>query len=929
MKLNFNKLIIFLSLLFLNVKALGQVTTQELFPNGENEITIIVDLKKAKDSRAVGLLGKSSDIYLWSGAGSSLGGNAFQYQPSGQSNFSLPFEKGKMNALGNDVWSIKLTPRSFYSVPSGTPIAKIGLLVKNGDGKSQTEDFVLNLYSGPLAVKWLSPSEKFTLTEVNSPQIFRAKFSSKAKAELRQGSTIIWSQANTDSLLLNYTIGSEAGKSYPFILKLESGNVSIEDTIQLFTKPQVSIKERPAGIQDGITYVGDQVYLSLYAPLKTFVYVVGEFSNWKIDPKYLMYRSTDENRFWIDLGAFPPGVEIAYQYYIDGTLTLADPLSDKILDPNNDPFINTKTYPNLKKYPSGASGIVSVFESGQKEYPWTIKNFLRPKQNNLHIYELLIRDFVADKRYATVADSLPYLKRLGINALELMPVIEFSGNDSWGYNPIFYYAPDKAYGTKNDLKYLIDKCHENGIAVILDMVLNQADYENPYVRMYWDGSKPSANSPFFNVTATHPFSVFYDFNHESLHTQWLVDRVCQYWLTEFKVDGFRFDLSKGFTQVNSGSNTDLWGKYDASRIKIWKRIFNKIRSYDPTAYVILEHFAENLEEKELAENGMMLWANAKFDMTKILQAYTNTYDWISYKSRGFPKAHLVNYIESHDEERLMVELSGSGARKVFSATEKLDRMKLGAALFYLIPGPKMIWQFGEWGYDVSINTNGRTGAKPLLWNYLQDANRVKLLGVYQHLANLKLSKSIFQTEDFRLDVANEVKQINLSEGNTQVILIANTGPESKSILFTFPMAGKWYDYFTGKSFDVTNKTLPINLVSGEFHLFVNEAWNNKNLNLVPWDSPSFQILSTTMEMENSFQVYPNPAKDIILLSWKAGNQSEQELSVIDLLGRLVYSAVIPQIPNAQNELNLSQMISLTPGLYIIQMGNAIRKLRVE
>lgn len=246
---------------------------------------------------------------------------------------------------------------------------------------------------------------------------------------------------------------------------------------------------------------------------------------------------------------------------------------------------------------------------------------------------MLVRDFVVDKRYVTVADSLPYLKKLGINALELMPIMEFTGNDSWGYNPIFYFAPDKAYGTKNDLKYLIDKCHENGIAVILDMVLNQADLENPYVKMYWDGTKPTATSPFFNVTATHPYSVFFDFNHESPHTQWLVDAVCQYWLTEYKMDGFRFDLSKGFTQINSGTNVDLWGKYDASRIKIWKRIFNQIRTYDSNAYVILEHFADNLEEKELGDYGMMLWANAKFDMTKIIQAYPTNYDWISYKMR--------------------------------------------------------------------------------------------------------------------------------------------------------------------------------------------------------------------------------------------------------------------------------------------------------
>ena len=75
-------------------------------------------------------------------------------------------------------------------------------------------------------------------------------------------------------------------------------------------------------------------------------------------------------------------------------------------------------------------------------------------------------------------------------------------------------------------------------------------------------------------------SVFFDFNHESTHTQWLVDVVTKFWLEEYKIDGYRFDLSKGFTQTPSGSNVDLWGQYDASRVKIWKRIYDKIRSYD-------------------------------------------------------------------------------------------------------------------------------------------------------------------------------------------------------------------------------------------------------------------------------------------------------------------------------------------------------------
>jgi 1,4-alpha-glucan branching enzyme len=133
--------------------------------------------------------------------------------------------------------------------------------------------------------------------------------------------------------------------------------------------------------------------------------------------------------------------------------------------------------------------------------------------------------------------------------------------------------------------------------------MNQQDIPNPYVLMYYDfdAGKPAANNPWFNQEATHPFNVFFDLNHESTYTQAYLDTVNYYWLHEYKFDGYRFDLSKGFTQKNAGGSVSAWGQYDASRIAILKRMADKIWSHTPDAYVILEHFADNDEEKELAE----------------------------------------------------------------------------------------------------------------------------------------------------------------------------------------------------------------------------------------------------------------------------------------------------------------------------------------
>lgn len=584
------------------------VTTLPLLPTGEQEITLIFDLNQARDSRAQGLLNKSGDVYLWAGAGTSPVGNAFEYLPPGQSNFSAPFPAGAMTPLGNNRWQIKLRPRTYFQVPAGQPIRRLGVLLKNGAGTAQTEDFFVTLYEDRFQAVFLEPGAGHLFVDAQASIPIRAAAPATAALRLRVGDSLVTSVAAGEELRYTLPAGSAGGVRKMVVFEAATATLAAADTFYYTVKPRPAVAEPPAGTRDGITYLGpDRVRLSLFAPKKDFVYVIGEFNNWTPGAGYLMHRRPDGQGFWLEISNLPPGQEVTYQYLVDGSLAVADPYAAKVLDPDHDRFLQA-SYPGLKPYPARATGIVSVLQTAQPAYAWQVRDFKRPDARNLVVYELLLRDFVATRQYKTLADTLSYLKRLGVNAIELMPVTEFSGNDSWGYNPIFYLAPDKAYGPADDLKAFIDQCHAQGIAVILDMVLNQADYEFPYVKMYWDGSKPAADNPFFNPQATHPFSVFFDFNHESAATQTLVQRVNRYWLEEFKVDGFRFDLSKGFTQKNSGNNVDSWSAYDAGRVVTWKRIYDQIRQVDTSAYVILEHFADNTEEKELANYGMMFWA---------------------------------------------------------------------------------------------------------------------------------------------------------------------------------------------------------------------------------------------------------------------------------------------------------------------------------
>jgi glycosidase len=919
--------------LLVSVSLHAQVTTTVAFPTGDAEITLIFDVKLAKDPRAKALLGKTDDVFLWSGAGSTEGGNAFQFQPAGQTNFNLPFAPGRMTALGNDRWQIKLTPRAYFGVPANTPIRRLGLLLKNGAGNAQTEDFSVLLFENKLQLRRFSPTAKNFFVPANANIPVRVRSSAMATLSLRVDGQVVTTLANADSLNFALNAGTIVNQRRTAIVTAQTTTETAADTFFFSVQPTPAVAALPAGLIDGVNYRSEtSATLVLFAPKKSFVYAIGEFNNWQPSLDYLMKRTPDGDRYWLDLNGLRAGQEVAYQFLVDGVLAVADPYSEKILDRANDPDISPTTYPGLKTYPTGASGIVSVLQPGQTPYAWKTPKFTRIAPEKMVIYELLVRDFSQKRDYKTLTDSLSYLKRLGVNTIELMPIMEFTNNESWGYNPTFYLAPDKAYGTKNDLKAFIDKAHELGMGVVLDMVLNQADYEFPYVRMYWDGSQPSADSPFFNQQATHPFSVFFDFNHESAATKSVVERVNQHWLTEYRFDGFRFDLSKGFTQTVTGGDVGAWGNYDAGRVATWKRIYDNIRKIDPTAYVILEHFADNREETELANYGMMLWSNANFDFRAAAGGTTRSIASLSYKDRGWANPHVISYMESHDEERMLVDLLANGKASGTYNTKNfgtaIERLKLSAVFLLTVPGPKLIWQFGEFGYDISIDQNGRTGNKPTRWEYLQDPDRLKLWKVYQAMIKLKTTESLFQTRDFQIDLGGDVKRVTLNGSDQNAVLIGNFGLTEARVAAGFPQAGQWYDYFSGQPVSISAVTQPMTLRPGEFHLYTTQKLPAPEAGLVA----GAEVLTALDEpTEAALTVYPNPASDRVQLRLEVAERGSVVLTVTDVAGRTLQRM---QVPKTQDVLQQTLLLDkLAPGLYVISVRfgdrTLVRKVRKE
>ena len=874
--------------------AIAQVTTNPVCFGDEDEITIIYDATLGSST----LVG-ATKVYMHSGVVTdSPEGTAWQH---------VIGDWGEDNGIGQmtkvsgetDKWEITLTPRTYYSVPAIETIFRLSMVFRNEDGTKEGKndsngDIYINLATDPVNLQLTSSNPN--LVDNSDLVPITATTCSNADFTLYVNDVVETTQTGTNQFNFNYTVTQAPGEVVAIKLTAEVGVDMNTQEFSFSVRTATVSQPRPAGIIDGINYDADptKVTLSLWAPLKSSVYAIGDFNNWTLNPAYQMKQ--DGEHFWLEINGLTPEVEYAYQYLVDETIWVADPYADKILDPD-DKWIPSTTYPNLKGYPVGAihsswyENRAAVLQTNQTPYSWVNTSFQKPAKEKLVVYELLVRDFLGEDNmnYQALIDTLGYLEDMGVNAIELMPIMEFSGNDSWGYNPTFMFAVDKAYGTKNDLKEFIDAAHSRGMAVILDMVMNQNDIPSPYAQMYFDfgAFKPTAENPWFNVDAKHPFNVFFDINHESTYTQTWLDSINHYWVDEFHFDGFRFDLSKGFTQVNSGDNVGFWGQKDNSRIAILKRMADKIWENDPGTYVILEHFADNSEETILADYGMMLWGNSFHDYSEANMGYASgkSLGWAYFENRGWSQNNVVAYMESHDEERQMVKMplygNSAGTYDTKELSIGLQRLKQTAAFFFTVPGPKMLWQFSEFGYDVPIDENGRTGRKPTKWEYLDDTRRANVLETYKELIGLRHKYNVFTEGTFSWQPSGNYKSIHIASADTNVVILGNFDVLGTEMDPQFQHAGTWYDFFSGGEFSVTDVNAMISLSPGEFHIYT-----DKKLHTPKWD------IVTGIEkgsIENAISLYPNPTRDNLNINMLPG-QTVGPLSVwsiVDIFGREV------------------------------------------
>ncbi|WP_338732751.1 alpha-amylase family glycosyl hydrolase [Mangrovimonas cancribranchiae] len=886
------------------------------------------------------------DIYLWAWYYDTNGNQVGDSPTNGSWSDSNEIQQFTNN--GDGTYTFTLIPSTFFN---DTGISQIGMLVKSDDGSQQSQDETY--YVGIINVFLNNPTSDTVIIESGGSININAYMQSGGNIEVGDFEVFLNNNSiatgtgfpNFGTTINNITeSGTIRVEGTPFGSS-ESGEASFEVAIASLT-----LETLPPGLEDGINYNetdNSKATLVLDAPNKDFVYLAGSFNNWNPYDTHLMKKDPSSSKFWLELTGLTSGTNYTYQYWIydndpvngsPNEVKTADPFSTLVLSPYDDPWISANTYPNLPTYPVGQEREVTVLKTGQTPYNWQVTNFQKPKKEDLIIYEVLIRDFDSDRNFQDLIDKIDYFKNLNINAIELMPVMEFEGNESWGYNTSFHMALDKFYGTKDKLKEFIDVCHQNDIAVILDVALNHAFGRNPMVRMWMDDPDgdgwggPSSENPYFNQTPRHSYNVGNDFNHQESRTQYYVQRVVKHWIEEFNIDGFRWDLTKGFTQNCSESDEGCTNSYQQDRVDVLKSYADYSWSLDPDHYVIFEHLGGTSEEQQWANyrinegKGIMMWKEIWNDYKNLAQGNSGNINAMGNVANGFTEKRALGYPESHDKDRIMYEMlqfgNSSGGYDVTNLNTALERMSSIGAISLTIPGPKMIWHFADLGMDISIWTcdNGsvntdydgnddgdcKLSTKPQpQWtnNWLSDANRSQIYNDWARLNYLKINEAVFEG-DYAINSGNTTPRIYIWDDNIpanelkNVVILANFGVTTQNIVPDFPYTGTWYDLMdeTGNtSINVTSTTATISIPAGQFRIYGNAA----------------STLSIDDVRQQPLSIYPNPANDAFYINTEVSN-----VKIIDLNGKVV------QEFNGNFSKNHAFDISeLAKSLYIVKAKN--------
>ncbi|MCC5637231.1 alpha amylase C-terminal domain-containing protein [Nostoc sp. CHAB 5844] len=524
--------------------------------------------------------------------------------------------------------------------------------------------------------------------------------------------------------------------------------------------------------------MANPIEFSLFAPYNKGAALIGSFSDWQEIP---MEKGKD--------GYFITNVELE-----DGVYQYKYRVQSKSWFFEQDQWVDvTDPYATDIDEVGGQDNSVIRIKDGQKivdTYVWHHDDNPLPPDHELVIYELHVGDFSGGEddshargKYKHIIEKLDYLCDLGINAIELLPVKEYPGDYSWGYNPRYFFATESSYGSTDELKQLIDECHSRGIRVIMDGIYNHSESSSPLTQIdhdYWYHHAPrdpdNSWGPEFNYE-------LYDENLETFPARKFVGDTVRFWIEQYHIDGIRYDAAR---QI---ANYDFmhWIVQEAKKTAGAKPFYN-----------IAEHIPETTSITNIDGPMDGCWHDSfmhtitahicgdRFDIE-------NLKDVIDAKRQGFMGAtNVVNYLTNHDHNRVMVEL---GNRSIFDE-EAFRRIKLGVAILMTAVGVPLVWMGQEFGeYKPKTQESSKID-----WTLLgHDLNR-GLFDYYKGLIHLRKNNHALYTENIDFIHENaEAKVLAYSRWNdegSRLVMVANF---SENFLAgyhvpNFPCGGTWHEW---------------------------------------------------------------------------------------------------------------------------------------
>ena len=799
----------------------------------------------------------------------------------------------------------------YYNCPATTEIKKLAFVFHDGpsgskEGKTaEGGDIFVELVEAGLSASIVSNMPE--IASLGSSVTLNCYATAPATMTLKLNGEAVQTATGTEMV---YTHKLENQGNYDFEL-IVSTDKETATAIASTCVPMTPTKaNRPAGVVNGIYYDktdDTKVTLCTYAGSKTeaakHVFVVGDFNDWTISNEYQLKQANDSAYFWIELTGLTPQKEYAMQYVVvraDGQIKRISDLYSELVLHKDDQWEPKDNYPGLMNYPSAGEGYVTVIQTAKPEFKWSdaTLNFKRPNKNNLVIYELWVRDHTPARTFEGLMERMDYFEDLGINAIELMPICEFDGNDSWGYNPNHYFAVDKSYGSSEQLKVFIDECHKRGIAVIIDMVFNHTTGQNPMAELYPYGNDLKYN-PWYNPTGSIPHKdkeFEPDWNHDFGPTKTMFTRCFQYWLNEYKVDGFRLDLSHG-----------LCGTTDDD-VEHLQEYYNKgVKAVSSDAYMILEHWDNGAST--LINAGMLCWDNTSNAYCQTAMGWLKDGDSFGNANRD----GYVSYCESHDEERSFFKAKqwGNGDLQTNEAA-RVARVPLNMAFLTLLNGPQMFYHFAELGFDDSKFMN-----KDSKWGKNDYGITSELGADYDAKTQVKKRVEHWMTEgNIHMSAFQKVGQIiqlrtrimpEVFEGNPTKASIGS-GAKLRTI--------QWgSDVFVAGNFDVTgNQT--VTLPSGTWYNYFGEKKEtNTSITLAPGEVAIFTGKQVALpEMPEAYD-FDTAIEDVVVTPSEI--LSPYNVQVYTVSGQMV-----------DRQVNVMQvdLSGLHSGLYIVQYEKNGKKI---